>query len=106
MKIILIILTFCLVDTTPPEVRIIQPHAYDVFGTNENVTISAQATDDVGVEYVTFIIDNIIVGVDYQKPYKATFNTNIVAPGYHTIQAQAIDAAGNGAAYVSAITTQ
>lgn len=85
----------------PPKIQITSPAPYTVFISGENITINAKATGQV--EYTTFIIDNIILGYDYTKPYSITFNSNIVPVGYHNIQAQAINSQGEGAAYVSGI---
>ena len=60
------------------------------------VTITATASDNVGVTGVQFLVDNNALGTqDTTSPYSTTFNTTTVANGTHTLTAQASDAAGN-----------
>jgi peptidoglycan/xylan/chitin deacetylase (PgdA/CDA1 family) len=77
-------------DTTAPTVRLTKPaNNARVRG---RVTISATATDDVGVTQVRFVIDGKVRAPDTAAPYTTT------APrsrGKHTIVAEARDAAGN-----------
>ena len=79
-------------DTTAPTVAITTPG-----GTVSGViTISANATDNVGVAGVQFRLDNNpIAAEDTTSPYGITFNTTTVANGTHTLTAIARDAAGN-----------
>ncbi len=46
---------------------------------------------------VEFRVDGTLVGTDATSPYAATWNAASAAPGSHTIQASAYDAAGNAA---------
>lgn len=60
-----------------------------------NVTLSATATDDVGVVGVQFFVDNSPVGAeDLTSPYSISWISTTVANGSHTIKARARDAAG------------
>lgn len=58
------------------------------------VTISATATDDVGVTQVEFFIDDVSIGVDTAAPYAAEWDTTAWADGTHTIRATATDTDG------------
>jgi len=93
-------------DTTPPSVSISSPGAgQTVSGT---VTVSANASDNVGVTSVQFRLDGANLGAeDTAAPYAVSWNTTTVANGSHSLTATARDAAGNWSAwaYSSPITT-
>lgn len=59
------------------------------------VTLTATATDDVGVTLVRFRVNGSVVGSDAAAPYAFDWNSTSVADGAVTIDAQALDAAGN-----------
>ena len=60
------------------------------------VTLSATATDNVGVAGVQFLLDGANLGTeDTTAPYSVSWNTTTVANGTHTLTAVARDAAGN-----------
>ena len=82
-------------DTTPPTASLTAPaDATTVSGTS--VTISADASDNVGVTGVTFRVDGAIVGSeDTTSPYSVSWNTTSATNATHTITATARDAAGN-----------
>jgi YD repeat-containing protein len=81
-------------DTTPPTVSITSPvAAATVSGT---VSITATASDNVGVVGVQFQLDGTNLGAeDTASPYSASWNTNTATNGAHTLSAIARDAAGN-----------
>jgi hypothetical protein len=83
-------------DTTPPTVSITAPaSAATVSGT---VTVSANATDNVGVVGVQFKLDGAILGAEVKTaPYTVAWNTAAATPGTHTLTAVARDAAANTA---------
>lgn len=79
-------------DTTAPSVSITSPAGgAAVTGT---VTISAAASDNIGVSRVEFYIDGVLSGSDTSSPYTYAWNTAGIS-GTHTIAARAIDGAGN-----------
>jgi hypothetical protein len=79
-------------DTTPPGVSVTSPTGW-VSGT---VTLSATATDNVGVTGVQFLVNNApFSSVDTTAPYTLTVNTTPAHNGTYTIAALAGDAAGN-----------
>jgi hypothetical protein len=59
------------------------------------VTISASASDNVGVVSVKFYVDNALLATDTASPFSATWNTNKVSKTTHPIYVIAADAAGN-----------
>jgi len=81
-------------DTTPPTVNITAPaNGATVSGT---VTVSANASDNVGVAGVQFLRDGVAFGAeDTSAPYSIVFDTTAVGNGQHTLAAVARDAAGN-----------
>jgi hypothetical protein len=81
-------------DTTAPNVAITAPAGGSrVAGA---VTLSASATDDVGVESVRFQVDGEDLGAaDTSSPYSVSWDTAEVPDGTHAITAVARDAAGN-----------
>ena len=81
-------------DSTPPVVTITSPaNNSTVSGT---VTLSATATDQVGVVSVVFDVDGIQIGTQVNSaPYSVSWNTSTVTNGTHTISVVASDAADN-----------
>ena len=80
-------------DTTAPTVSLTAPaNGATVSGT---VTLSATASDNVGVVGVQFLVDGGQLAEDTSSPYSVSWNTTTVANGTHTLTALALDAAGN-----------
>src|SRR5207244_4322558 len=81
-------------DSTPPTASLTAPaDGATVVGT---VTISASASDDIGVAGVQFLLDGANLGAeDTNSPYSVTWDTATATPGAHTLTAVARDAAGN-----------
>jgi Big-like domain-containing protein/exo-rhamnogalacturonan lyase-like protein len=81
-------------DTTPPTASITSPAAAaTVAGT---ISITATASDNVGVVGVQFQLDGTNLGAeDTASPYSASWNTTTATNGAHTLSAIARDAAGN-----------
>jgi hypothetical protein len=90
-------------DTTPPTVAITAPaNGANLSGT---ITLSANASDNVGVVGVQFQLDGANLGAeDIASPYSTTWNSTTVANGAHTLSAIARDAAGNKATASISIT--
>jgi chitodextrinase len=97
-------LTTTACDTTAPSVTLIAPsNGATVSG---NVTVSATATDNVGVSGVQFKLDGTNLGnEDTSSPYSLSWNTTSVANGSHTLTAIARDAAGNTTTATSVTVT-
>ena len=81
-------------DSTPPTVSMTAPAAgATVSGT---VALSANASDNVGVVGVQFLVNGTATGAeDTSSPYSVNWNTAGVANGSYTLSARARDAAGN-----------
>jgi hypothetical protein len=91
-------------DAVPPTVSFSAPaNGATVAGT---VTVSASATDNVGVVGVQFTLDGTNLGAAVTAaPYLISWNTTLVADGAHTLTAVARDAAGNNATSVAVSVT-
>jgi uncharacterized protein (TIGR03118 family) len=78
-------------DTVAPVVALTAPAAGDVSGT---VTVSANATDNVGVARVEFYAGVNNIGTDLTAPYSVQWNTTGIT-GVQQLTAKAFDGAGN-----------
>ena len=84
------------IDTTPPTVSMTAPASgATVSGT---VTVSANATDNVGVANVQFMLDGGNLGSALtSSPYQMSWDTTTAGNGAHSLTARASDTAGNTA---------
>jgi hypothetical protein len=82
-------------DTTLPTVSVTSPaNGATVSGTSS--TVSASASDNVGIAGVQFRLDGANLGSeDTSSPFSTTWNTTNAANGTHTLSAVARDWAGN-----------
>ncbi len=80
-------------DIIPPDVRIYAPAQGAVL--KGAVRIGVQATDDNGVDWVLFFIDEAFAAGTNHPPYAHDWDTTKVANGPHRIYAMAVDQAGN-----------
>jgi uncharacterized protein (TIGR03118 family) len=78
-------------DTVPPVVALTAPAAGNV---NGNVTVSATATDNVGVAQVRFFAGATEIATDTSAPYSVVWNTTGLT-GAFNLRADATDGAGN-----------
>jgi hypothetical protein len=80
-------------DTTAPTTSITSPASgATVSGT---ITVSATASDNVGVSKVEFYLDGALRTTDTASPYSWTWDTTTFANSAHTLVTKAYDAAGN-----------
>jgi len=89
-----LVISFSVPDTTAPTVSMSAPAAgATVSGT---VSVSANASDNVGVVGVQFLLDGVNLSAeDTVSPYTVSWNTAGATNGAHTLTARARDAAGN-----------
>ena len=81
------------VDATAPVVAITAPTGGTVSGT---ISVTANATDAIGVSGVQFRLDGAVLGAeDASNPYSVSWNTATATNATHTLTAVARDAAGN-----------
>ena len=83
-------------DPTPPTVSMTAPSSGGtLLGT---ATVSASASDNLGVASVQFMLDGAKVGNALtSSPYRMAWDTTAAANGTHTLSVGAADAAGNAA---------
>jgi hypothetical protein len=80
-------------DTQAPTVSVTAPiNGATVSGTT---TVTASASDNVGVSKVDFYVDGVLKGTDTSSPYSYSWVTTSYANGSHTVYAKAYDAANN-----------
>jgi len=80
-------------DTTPPTVSITAPlNGATVSGT---VSVTATASDNVGVTKVEFYLDGALQSTDTTSPYSWSWDTTSATNASHTLTAKAYDAALN-----------
>ena len=80
-------------DKKPPRVSVTAPSAgAKLSGT---ATLSASASDNIGVTRVTWYVDGTQVATDTSAPWSQPWNSATVADGGHSVVARAQDAAGN-----------
>ena len=82
-------------DTTPPTVSITS--LTDGSSVSGNITITADAADDAGVDRVIFMHGSNEIGQDTSAPFEQAFNTTTIANSTIQITAMAIDTSGNDA---------
>src|SRR5712692_4092629 len=70
-------------DTTPPTVRITSPASgATVSGT---ISVTADASDNVGVAGVQFFLDDVLGADDTTAPYSVPWDTASASNGSHTL---------------------
>ena len=80
-------------DTTPPTTSITSPSGGAAV--SGITTITAIASDNIGVIKVDFLLDGNVVASGATAPYNFAWNSTTVANGSHLLQTKAYDAAGN-----------
>ena len=79
-------------DTTAPTVSLTAPS--NGATVSSNVTISATASDNVGVTKVELLAAGVVVGTDTTAPYSVSWDSS-ASPASVALTARAYDAAGN-----------
>lgn len=90
-------------DPNPPQVALTAPA--DGAQVSGAVTVSADASDEVGVERVDFLLDGALLASDAQAPYSVQWNSAAASNGAHVLQARAEDVAGNQASSAAVAVT-
>jgi kumamolisin len=87
-----------------PTVSITSPaNGSTVSGT---ITITANATDPLGIAHVDFYVDSTLIGSDATAPYSFTLNTTTLNNGNHQLTAEAYDTSGNSSQSVISINVE
>jgi len=80
-------------DTTAPAVSVTAPTGGSTV--SGSVTVTAAASDNVGVSKVEFYVNGALQATDTATPYSFSWNTSSLTNGSYTLSAKAYDAAGN-----------
>src|SRR5205085_3427113 len=80
-------------DTTAPSTSITAPA--NGATVSNTVSVTASASDNVGVTKVEFYLDGALKSTSTTSPYSWSWNTTGVANGSHSLVSKAYDAAGN-----------
>ena len=80
-------------DTTAPTTSITAPSAGSTVSGTYSVT--ASASDNVGVTKVEFYLDGALKSTDTTSPYAWSWDTTTATNASHSLQSKAYDAAGN-----------
>jgi hypothetical protein len=80
-------------DLTAPSVSLTTSST--VVSNSGSITLSANATDNVGVVNVEFYKDGILIASDNSSPYTCVVALGVADNGTHTFTAKAYDLAGN-----------
>ncbi|MCW1908839.1 MAG: Ig-like domain-containing protein [Candidatus Saccharibacteria bacterium] len=91
-------------DTAAPTVSLLTPTAGATV--NGSVSVSASATDAVGVVKVEFLVDGVLKTTDSTSPYTYNWDSSSSADGTRTLTAKAYDAAGNSNTSSIAVTVK
>jgi hypothetical protein len=91
-------------DSTPPTITITNPiNGATLSGT---VSITANASDNIGVTQVEFYIDNILQSTDTAAPYSYNWDSRSFTNGSHTLKTTAFDAAANSNTHQISVIVQ
>jgi hypothetical protein len=95
-------LTETLPDQTDPAISFTAP-APDA-AVSDTITVSADASDETGLDAVVFLVDDHFMAVDDTSPFSFEFDTKRVGFGLHQLQATAYDDQGNSATATRSVT--
>jgi hypothetical protein len=70
------------------------------------VQVTAQASDNVAVSLVRYLVDGRVQATVASSPYAFNWNTAASSDGLHWLVAQAFDRSGNSASYAITVRTQ
>lgn len=90
-------------DTVAPATAITSPA--DGAVVSGTTTVTASASDNVGVTNVEFYLDGVLQGSDTTSPFTWSWNTTAAANGLHNLSSRAYDAAGNNASSTTVTVT-
>lgn len=93
-------------DTIPPTVSIGSPANNSIVARKSTVTITASASDNVGVTRVEFLVNGAQQCTDTTLPYSCNWRVPAAPNKTYQIQARAFDAAGNSATATVQVTAR
>lgn len=89
-------------DTIAPTVDMTAPAASS--NVTETVTMSASASDNVGISKVEFYVNGALKNTDTTSPYSYNWDSKTAANGEASLMAKAYDAAGNSSSDTVQVT--
>jgi thermitase len=95
-----------IVDTQPPTVSITSPINGSYVSRGKTITISATASDNVGVQKVDFYINNSLLRTDTTAPYTASWRVPNTRNVTYTIKAIAYDTSNNSSQTSISVTSR
>ncbi|MBI3963276.1 MAG: Ig-like domain-containing protein, partial [Deinococcus sp.] len=106
LVVFMVILSSCpaFVDVLAPLVSITAPTAGASLGSTP-ISVTADASDDVGVTVVEFFVDGASLGTDTTAPYEASWAVTVADEVPHVLTATASDEAGNTATSAEVMVT-
>ncbi len=93
-------------DTVAPTVAIMSPASGATLSARGSATVSANASDNVGVASVQIHVDGNLLATPTSAPYSASWNLRKAGRGAHTISVRALDAAGNATVQSISVTVK
>ena len=93
-------------DTIPPTVSITNPANGAILARRSSVTITATASDNVGVTRVEFLVNGALQCTDTTAAYSCNWNVPNARNVTYQLQARAFDQAGNVRAASIQVTAQ
>jgi hypothetical protein len=93
-------------DTTPPTVAITNPSNGAIVTKNTNVTISATASDNAGINKVEFFVNATLQCTDTTASYTCSWKVPNKAKVSYVLQAKAYDRSGNTATTSITVTSK
>ena len=82
-------------DENPPTITITSPAADSSFDHKDVISITANASDDIGMKEVNFYLDDTLLNKDTQEPYTASYTVPPLDNDKNSvIRAEAVDLAG------------
>jgi len=100
------LVTVTIPDTIRPTIAITSPVGGAVVSRGSTVTITATASDNVGVMKVEFYVGSKLLSADTSSPFAANWKVPAKSGVSYTITAIAYDAAGNTASIISKVTAK
>jgi peptidoglycan/xylan/chitin deacetylase (PgdA/CDA1 family) len=90
-------------DSTAPIAGVTAPaDGSTVAGT---VTLSANASDNVAIDRIEYLVDGSVISSDTSGPFSISWNSRTVPNGTHSIAVRAVDTAGNATTSAPVIVT-
>ena len=83
------------IDSTKPLVSLTQPLSGSTVTAKSKLTITASASDNVGVVKVEFYVNGVLAATDTSSPYSYIWSVPGAKNKTYQLQAKAYDAAGN-----------